>query len=778
MPIATTLIQTAVRSLALACLACNSVATVPPQDSPRKLIERAAYADEHEHDLDAAVELYAKAAKAAADAGDAATAKEAAAARERILVRQGKSQAPAASKEDEELVTQRAAMILGALSRSPGELKGAAEQVAIFGARVVPWLEQMLAGTRAVRMVDGVDAAVANPQLAARTLVEIDTPESWAALERGFASPDPTVRLAIVTALPQTGHLEVARRASLDPVPAVREAAIIRLTNSADAKQADVLETAARNDSSRAAEWLVNYSPERALALAVDRAASSNARKTVLEVLKRRSSLPPKLDVLRQLLAIGTAGDDASLHASALAVVNAQLWSWQQNNRLEPLREDAARLVAEQLEHEYSPDLLGALGISGSAATVKSIAAQLPKVAAQPDERNLRAIETAVANANGPSNAERFQAWLDFYRAVPADFPKSQNSSNKLLEQVSYKLSAASTDAPLDAIARGAAGLQGEAKDRYTAVLVARMEGEARKVSAKNGGVNWPTAGSFDKALLPVALEVLSTGIERYVGDVMTTLAGIGDVQQIRPILDFVEGRSGSAGSESTHAIDQLARVDPKAAAAIFTARIEPWLTSATPSAGQLSAMRLVAELPDEAALQVIRTAWPKASSEQAKSTLAGVLVRSVNGDAATAFLLEHYRELPAQDVQTRQEAIQRFGKELYEPAIAVLGEALKDQNEQVRLFARTASQAFKTQREALEEFAAWTNASKEQRDSIAELAKLLESSNKDVVLGAIKALGAVKARTALPALVKLLERNDADLKAAVQDAIAKIGAP
>ena len=53
---------------------------------------------------------------------------------------------------------------------------------------------------------------------------------------------------------------------------------------------------------------------------------------------------------------------------------------------------------------------------------------------------------------------------------------------------------------------------------------------------------------------------------------------------------------------------------------------------------------------------------------------------------------------------------------------------------------------------------------------------KLLQSPDDGVVIGAVKALGAVRGRAALPELVRLLERDNEELHAAVYEAIERIG--
>ena len=93
-----------------------------------------------------------------------------------------------------------------------------------------------------------------------------------------------------------------------------------------------------------------------------------------------------------------------------------------------------------------------------------------------------------------------------------------------------------------------------------------------------------------------------------------------------------------------------------------------------------------------------------------------------------------------------------------------------------MRQAAQAAFAALRTQREALEELEVWLALTKEQRSTTQELIELLESRKRDVVLGAVSSLGAIKATGALPALVRLLEQDDAELKRAVRDAIARIG--
>ena len=187
-----------------------------------------------------------------------------------MLVRQGKAaqgQSPT-SQADEEQATRRALKVVAegsAYTVSAGhKLEPFADSIAMFGTRVVPALEQML--TESEDFTLGGWGCRPNPQLAALALVRINGPESRAALERGLASPDPTVRMAIINSLTPWTNSDIARRMALDPVPAVRDAAIELLSKSPDPTLAELMDAAARNRSGRAIEWLGMYAPQYLLA--------------------------------------------------------------------------------------------------------------------------------------------------------------------------------------------------------------------------------------------------------------------------------------------------------------------------------------------------------------------------------------------------------------------------------------------------------------------------------------------------------------------------------
>jgi hypothetical protein len=177
--------------------------------------------------------------------------------------------------------------------------------------------------------------------------------------------------------------------------------------------------------------------------------------------------------------------------------------------------------------------------------------------------------------------------------------------------------------------------------------------------------------------------------------------------------------------------------------------------------------------LPTDELCPLLERAAREGASDYVRVELYATLASVKRPPASLATLFQYYPTLPtsARSV-TRAHAITRFADALYEPALPLIGEALRDENPEVRNAAREALEDFRKQREALEEFDKWMRASNDERETIAQLEALLASKDRAVVLGAVKALHAVRARSALPALVKLLARNETELREAVEAAI------
>ena len=189
---------------------------------------------------------------------------------------------------------------------------------------------------------------------------------------------------------------------------------------------------------------------------------------------------------------------------------------------------------------------------------------------------------------------------------------------------------------------------------------------------------------------------------------------------------------------------------------------------------GRLSA-RSIRYLVSPHDLAAFDRLWKVTEDADERRLLLETLAGEMQEAEAVARMAELYPHMST-SAYARNMAIGRFGETLHEPAIPILGQALEDPDQGVRNKAREAFGKFKAHREALEEFAAWTLGDRAARQQIDELIRLLASDDPAVVLGAVKALGAVRGRAALPELVRLLERDDEELRNAVYEAIERIG--
>ncbi len=178
--------------------------------------------------------------------------------------------------------------------------------------------------------------------------------------------------------------------------------------------------------------------------------------------------------------------------------------------------------------------------------------------------------------------------------------------------------------------------------------------------------------------------------------------------------------------------------------------------------------------IPPADALKAAAAALRGFKSKQAKINCVQQVFESVPGREADAWLLEAARA----DCEPwlASLVVGRLGRGVHEPALPWIGELLKHEDSELRNAAQKAMSCFKAQREALAEYQAWIEGDKESRAAVSELVKLLDSTNQDVVMAAAKSLGALKAKTALPGLVKRLDGASPELRAAINAAIDTMG--
>lgn len=788
----------ALLALALSPLACAS--TNDPQETARKLLERGAYAEEHERDFAAAAELYAQAVEAATAANDTTTANAAEAARNRILARQGTPVAPATKAAWQEVPPQALRLLLEGSRSDPKTPEGQAliKDLAIAGASVVPKLEMMFSLETPTMIGDGVlslgitpTQLYPNPTFAVYALAAIDGPEARAALERCYASPDPLVRHALVSAIGARWDFALLERALRDPVDSIAGVAINRLRGYANPNFADDMELGAKRGNAEAANWLARFAAERLLTLAEDRATALDQRLLYVKALSQNGALDPDIKTAQRLLSLGREPGEESLSRLAFEALNYQ-WTHQAWRFATELREPLGEFVMAELELKPTTQLISLLKLVAPTNTPGALLRAMQKIGAPLPTEVADAIRNTVSGLPFDASEEAFDGWMELLRNLPRFEPVEPKGGASIAGQVLIRLRNLAPSAPLESLAKGARNLPTPLRQQYGYVLEARVKEEVQH--GRRGGSSGQSGG-LDPAILPVAFAWLDLDWERAGSDVARCLIEVGDVEQLPRALDlYCNVRIGGANNSAGSAVNRLININPERAAVIVEQRLAKLVSQ--PAAGaavdqRLRALGYVAEgesgivqdnpsavvrtigfFPSAQALALFRNWYPKLGAPKHKHILQEVLVEQIDGAEAIAEIVRLYPEFI--EAETRHHAVERLGAELIEGAIPLLGDALRDPDSGVRKAAQDASAAFKQQREALEEFAAWTNASQAQRESTAELIALLASPNRDVVLGAVRSLGAIRASTALPALVKLLERNDPELKKAVQEAISR----
>jgi HEAT repeat protein len=788
----------------------------------RMTFEQGAYAEEHERDFEKASKLYRDARTGASNAGDTALAGDAQKALDRVEARLGKGTDTSPSRgQDIPIAVQRRLYILvKQLSGPPeGEHKSdsknyeAMNQLTPFGASAVPILERALhsenvpdpddaavlstedlarlAALRqtftddwpplrqllenAKKRAESPNPAMGNPgfrgntKWAARTLAQIEAPEAAAALGRGIKSPDPFVKLAIIGELNSTRHRAILDEALTDPTLEAR--AMIQLSHSKDPALLELMRAAAlrtdREVGPAAMKWLVRNRPEEAVAVAkagkisvealgatIDeilgeqpgrgwagrsvpqqtRAEIDRRLGLVVEIAEGLGDLKRILVLVERLNRFG-GGSGGGGGAFGLEKLDAGLKA-----RLEAA---LVKRLPEAVDGEDRQPLLTLLGKIGGMATARAL---LEPEGRPVDDASIEAIR-AIVRRSAP---EEFVETATVYRSVTARLADKRERL-RLSSQLFVDLRALAKHAsPGDLVA----ALNGIPEDQRTLFI--------NEVILK---LTLPPVEALVVVLRAGDEEARLNALEwlRKNGAAMVQIAGV--VPPLDPVVVALSDPSHRVRQAAVDAFSVLVDREPKRGAELVAAALKTSMAEPTPEL-----IYTLNQFRAEEAMPLIESLWTSAPAR--RETLMTVALQ-VPGDAANAFLVKNFDAIPEDE---RSNAVDRFGNSVYEPAIDVIGSQLSSRNEGVRLSAQRALEVFRKQREALEEFRRWKAGDAEARSSISELLKLLESPNKDVVSGAVRALGAVKAQAALPALVKLLERQDPALKAAVDEAIKKIG--
>jgi HEAT repeat protein len=740
----------------------------PSQESPRALLERAAFLEEHERDFEAAAKLYEQAASAAQLAGDGKTAAEAQLARERVLARLGKAPEVIDRKSippSDDAITNRILQLFYEQSSHPGP--NTLSDLQQFGSRVVPLAEEALSGRVNLGSLGSV---MISSDSAAVLLSNIDTPAATAALDRALRSPDPVVRRTVAEHLYHPDrHRALLEFAAQDPVDAVREAAIRILARWEDPDLMKIMEPAATAGSRNALGWMGLHAAKRLMDFVLSSDSNASLQLMAIDALRSASGVPMDPRFVEAMLALARSKDPDTRRQMPSKIARFFEVSWK--DAPESFRHQIENVVLQSFSQFAYPEVMALLRDVGGIESIELVAKM------NPDELEIanvggiggNSIVTwiqAVASRLTPSDYERLAACLRQLHE-PAEPKKANDAYFHLVNALSEAMHSVARQRPsAQAIAAGYSGLEGSKQRTYLAVVRTWIDACCDKTT-----MTFPP-DVFAPVILPVVLDALNDSDSAPGGSFLAYLVASNDVRFVPPLLAWDRRYTNpDYRTGITRAVDDLVSKNHEAArTAVAEAIAADW---ERPDRHNANASSDFALLPPEDALQVFETLWPRATTKAIRGELLSAL-DAVSGPEVTNALFKHYSEV--EGVVTRGNVMRRFGKELYEPAIPLLGEELRSKNDSVRGAAQSAFKAFKEQRDALDEFSAWMNADKDARASVAELTKLLDSNNRDVVIGAVRALGAVKARSALPALVKLLERQDPELKKAVEETIARIG--
>jgi HEAT repeat protein len=748
--------------------------------TPRDLLERAHYAENHEHDLAAAVDGYRAAAEAARAAGDTNVANEADAALARVEVRLGTR--PATTTD---LPKDLLDLFMRAQSLEVGhsEIATVARDMALYGDTAVQVLREWITSPRgALTKLHPNTPLRANPFFAAAALGELDSAAAREALLLAMDSSDPLLRrAALQSAAVDFGALFA--RGIDDPVDALRDLATNRLLQSKDPTTVAAFETLARRNVPGALDTLAELDPLRALAVLEEPWATREHADAVSRGISQHAGRPMTRDTVIGVVRLGWESKSTLVQATARAALSpirrdsnyASLPS-----DIETMRVPAIREALDQAPPEMRMMFAHLLD---DAAALDAVLAFLGSANGPLDEGVTRTVQYQLRQCieRASNRSELAEKFFDLslrstdWNALDAAVAKGdRNPESAALTAFAY--ATLTSNATLDDAPRIAR--------MFTKIPAPQRHYVCRDVA------NWLLAAiepkdlaGFGPGRLPVAfgdvgVVLLESDGAAFGRAALYCLRGSGDPRLLESAAGASFSMSAFPNRELQVVLTDAAAAQPQKLSDLLFARIAPHVHAATlPFEANYALDTAIGQTLPFATAFIARLFATNPTQELRHRAL-GNYCNFQRGDETLAKLHELYPTLtpidPSSDV--RPMLLRRFGNTLYEPALELLGASLRDRDANVREAAQAAFEAFRKHREALEEYEAWRHASDDARETVAELVKLLASDNKDVVRGAVEALGAVKARTALPQLVVLLGRDDAELKAAVNKAIAAIG--
>lgn len=728
-------------------------------ETPAALVEQALYAEEHQRDFTRAAELFQRALDAARQANDATQLERARKGLDRVVARQR-----GAGVEQDDPILCAISRCLDAMESSSTQPESSADaaenDIQLYGAFAVPWIEKAIAGPLLL-----CDTNVsANVDRCVRVLTRMRIPEADAALQRLLKSIDPLARRAVATYCDPDAQRAILQQALSDPTPTVRDAAVKRFLRSSDPTLAASLLPHARAGNVPALEWLSRHQAAALVTIATDPRADHRTRAVALGQIER-STLPQDSAHVDALLALARDSSVPQLAKLAMTALADLLAKWRP---LEPSIAEQVRLALTAAPGAYPQPgaalaLLGTGGGPAIAASAVQLLAALEAMPAQSNEQHqlCRRLDEQLMQLGG----DAFPHVVEAYRELPIRIG-SGDFRDQMLDSYARALRRLAPSAASPDLARCATGLAGDKFAFYASVVV-----QALRTSLSSQA---RVGARLEPEWLPLLRRMATSAEENVRESAVSGLGALGDPSVLPDLMAALKDSSPAVAARASEALRNTIRADPARSRRVLEDAMGAFLKQHGKHSAELAGQ--LAELPADDALELAERYWDESRDVWVHDTLARVVCDHVPGQRGLEFLLSKLPEMAAGPAYTRQRVIQRFGNELYEPALDALERALSDPSAEVRASARAAFKSFKEQREALAEFAAWKATRAEARQTVDELLELTASPNVEVVVGAVKALGALKASAAYPKLVRLLERKEPEIKAAVQAALDKLG--
>ena len=630
------------------------------------------------------------------------------------------------------------------------------EDLALYGDAAVP---QLVAACLASR---------AQAQSAAgftKSLVDIGTERSKEALRELLRSSDPLLRRDVALRLHPGRDRELLFAALEDPTASVRDQALETLGRSSDPVLASLMTELALQEEWGAIQWLVEHQPKEFFNLLGANSTPPEVRRRMISMAARVERVSIDGAALDLLLKAADGELEGVSPASSVTVI---LTAFQSSTREESkgLHPRALAHFLERREALAQPSTPLLLIETATPEVLPQLVSALDDYAQDFKATNLDAVISALVTFLGRLNADDFESVVAAFGRLPDPGLAAKEGTTAparlwgAMARGMQNFDALSLRA--EVMSRCLQHVQGQARQKFLEYSTAWLRAH---VYHTPDHPNW-YASQLDSAFEPVA-RALSEDVEPAMREYGQSAYGpMGDSR----FLIYLHGFKGSG--KAARARQTILGRDVEGARRVYEQAIDTAIEEGPETIPERLAW--AADLPGRHRVELFHKYWPKLEDDGSRTALLHWL-EGVSSPQATKLLAEHYDKIPDDEVDLRGELIERFGEELYEPAIPLIGKALRDPSRYVHQIAYKAFEKLRQHRSAIEEYEAWRRGTSGDPSTVDELIEMLDSENPDVVANAVKALGALRATVAYPRIVRLLERDAVQIHEAVKKVMDRL---